>query len=77
MDSLNQLMGSLSPYFKWNKARLYCLAGIILALISVRTVNLKELAVAFAGKALLNSKHRRLRRFFALFKVDLTLRVKP
>lgn len=73
MDSLNQLMNSLSPYFKCNKARLYCLSAMLLALISVRTVNLRELAVAFAGKALLDSKHRRLRRFVSLFKIDFIM----
>ena len=72
MDALNELMGSLKGSFKWNKARLCCLAGMLLALISVRTVNLREIAVAFASDALLDSRYKRLKRFFGFFKVDHT-----
>lgn len=70
MDALSELMGSLKGSFKWNKARLFCLAGLLLALISVRTVNLREIAVAFVGDALLDSRYRRIRRFFSHFKID-------
>lgn len=70
MDSLSELMKSLNVYFKWNKARLFCLAGMLLALISVRTVNLREVAVAFASDALLDSRYKRLKRFFTLFTMD-------
>lgn len=70
MDSLNELVKSLNGYFKWNKARLFCLAGTLLALISVRTVNLREIAAAFASSALLDSRYKRLKRFFASFQMD-------
>ena len=70
MDALSELVKSLNGYFKWNKARLFCLAGMLLALISVRTVNLREMAVAFASDALLDSRYKRLKRFFAYFKMD-------
>lgn len=72
MDALSELMGSLKGSFRWNKARLFCLAGMLLALISVRTVNLREIAVAFASDALLDSRYKRLKRFFAYFKMDFT-----
>ena len=68
MDSSGGLLQSLKGLFKWNKARLFCLAGILLALITVRTVNLREIAVAFSGEALLDSRYKRLCRFFAYFK---------
>lgn len=67
MDSLSELMASLKGNFKWNKARLCCLAGMLLALISVRAVNLREIAVAFASDAVLDSRYKRLKRFFCLF----------
>lgn len=54
MDALSELVTSLKGSFKWNKVRLFCLAGILLALISVRTINLREVAVAFASNALLD-----------------------
>ena len=62
MDSLSELVASLKGNFKWNKARLFCLAGMLLALISVRTVNLREIAVAFASDASLDSRYKRLKR---------------
>lgn len=43
---------------------------MLLALIHVRTVNLREIAVAFASDALLDSRYKRLRRFFTYFKID-------
>lgn len=46
---------------------------MIVALFSVRTVNLREVAVAFISDALLDSRYKRLRRFFAYFKIDMTL----
>lgn len=72
MDSLSELVTSLKVNFKWNKARLFCLAGMLLALVSVRTVNLREIAVAFASDALLDSRYKRLKRFFTFFKLDYT-----
>ena len=46
---------------------------MILSLIGVRTVNLREIAVAFAGDSKLDSKYRRLRRFIAYFNLDYSL----
>ena len=73
MESINELMGSLSNYFVGNKARIYCLCGLILGLFRVRTVNLQELATAFPSDAKMSSRYRRLQRFFALFKFDYAL----
>ena len=71
MILVGELMNSLNQTFNWNKARLFCLAGLMLALIAVRTVNLNEIAVAFAGGGvLLDSKYRRLSRFFAQVNFD-------
>lgn len=44
---------------------------MILALITVRTVNLSEIALAFISDATPNSRYKRLNRFFAGFKVDI------
>ncbi len=73
MDSLSELMQSLNGYFKWNKARLFCLSGMLLALITVRSVNLRAMAVAFCSDAQVDSRYKRLNRFFAYFKIDFTL----
>lgn len=72
MDSLSELVKSLNAYFKWNKARLFCLSGVLLAMITVRTVNLQEIAVAFCSNAQVDSRYKRLNRFFSHFKIDFT-----
>ena len=46
MKQLQILKHALKNHFPMNAARFHCLAGIILALLKVRTVNLAELADA-------------------------------
>ena len=55
----------LNEHFGWNKARMACFAGMLLALIKVRTVNLLELACAFESTANLESRYKRIKRFFS------------
>jgi hypothetical protein len=49
-----------------------CFVNVLLGLFAVKTVNLKEITLSIAGQAEINSKYRRLQRFFALFKIDFT-----
>ena len=70
MKQSSELEVMLKEILGWNKARLSCFAKMLLALFSVRIVNLRELAVAFASDALLDSRYKRLKRFFSSFKVD-------
>jgi hypothetical protein len=46
----NELVTILNGYFGWNKARMKCFAGMLIALIKVRTVNLIELPVLLEVK---------------------------
>ena len=64
------LVSSLNGRLGWNKARVTCFVNTLLALFSVRTVNLKEMAIAFQSDAKLSSRYRRLQRFFAMFNMD-------
>lgn len=73
MDKVSGLKKSLSKYFDWNKARLDCFARIILSLFVVRTVNLKEIALGMPSKCQIDSRYRRLQRFFGQFKWDYCL----
>jgi hypothetical protein len=70
MDKIDRLKKSLRQYFNWNKARLDCFARLILSLFAMRTVNLKEIALGFASQSQVDSRYRRLQRFFAHFKLD-------
>ena len=70
MEALDKLTTSLNGYLNWNKARITCLANMLLAMIAVKTVNLREIAVAFQGDALCDSRYKRLCRFFANFNMN-------
>ncbi len=61
---INELRGILNDYFDWNKARMTCFVSMLLALLKVRTVNLTELACAFTSKATIDSRYKRIKRFF-------------
>lgn len=70
MDKVSGLKKILNNSFGWNKARLDCFARIILSLVAVRTVNLREIALGFVSKSEVDSRYRRLQRFFGQFKWD-------
>jgi hypothetical protein len=69
MDKVSELKVMIGQTFSWNKARLDCFVRMLLALFAVRTVNLSEI-VAFASRAEISSRYKRLQRFFAQFKFD-------
>lgn len=64
------LVEILNEHFGWNKARMVCFAGMLLALLKVRSVNLMELACAFKSPAQLESRYKRIKRFFSGFTID-------
>jgi len=63
MDPVADMIAFFRPHLPWHRSRLVCLCSTILALIQVRSVNLAQLAVAFAGDALARSNYKRLQRF--------------
>ena len=70
MNEYNALRQALKPHLGWHGARISFLALFLLALLKVKTVNLKELAVGFEGNALIESHYKRLQRFFSKFELD-------
>ncbi len=62
---INELEDTLKQALGLNKPTTVCLVQIIMAVISLRTVNLKKLACGIKGDADLDSQYRRLQRFFA------------
>ncbi|WP_051036844.1 hypothetical protein [Calothrix sp. PCC 6303] len=70
MNQVNLIREKLRPHLGWHGARLSFLAGFLIALLRVRTVNLSDLAAAFTGKALQDSHYKRLQRFFRNFEID-------
>ncbi len=49
---------------------MYCFANMVIGLIKTRSVNLVEIACAFAGDAKQESKYKRIIRFFRKFTFD-------
>lgn len=72
MMDINELSGILNGYFLWNKARIECFAGMLIALLKVRTINLTELACGFSSNALQDSRYKRIKRFFKGFNIDFS-----
>lgn len=67
MFSLSELKAILKPYFKIDNRRLDCLTQILVALITVRTVNLVELAQAMITGGAFEARYKRIRRFLKEF----------
>ena len=72
MKDTSGLVKSLNRYLNWNKARASCFVNMLLGLFAVRTINLQEIALAFSSDAKVESRYRRLQRFFATFTIDFT-----
>lgn len=58
------LASRLSTHIDLGKSRLETLAGLIILLVNVRTVNLTHIASQFSSTAKVSSSYRRLQRFF-------------
>lgn len=72
MKYSSELKAILSQQLVWHKSRLDCFAEMLLALFIVRTVNLSEIAVAMDCKASIDSRYKRIHRFFSKFEIDFT-----
>ncbi len=64
------LISTLSTHFELGKSRLETLAGVIILLVNVRTVNLTHIASQFSATAKTSSSYRRLQRFFQFVRLD-------
>lgn len=67
---INELTTILNQHFQWNKARMDCFAGMLVALMGVNTVNLTQLALTFPSRAQVPSRYRRMQRFFSGHWID-------
>ena len=69
MKDIRSLEQTLAQHLPWHKARVKFVAAFVLALVSVKTVNLVELACALGGKAKPESQYKKLQRFFRFFEI--------
>ena len=59
-----KLADLLQSIFALYRARVTCLAALVIALFKAKTVNLAQLATVFPGTVEIDSHYRRLQRFF-------------
>lgn len=69
MADMRLLERTLAETVALNRARRNFLAKFVVALIQVKTVNLAEVAAAFAGRALPESSYKRIQRFLRSFEL--------
>lgn len=69
-QSSTKLQAYLAEHFGESRHRLAFMARFILSLITVKTVNLTQLALAFNGEVKSASNYRRIQRFFEGFSFD-------
>jgi hypothetical protein len=70
MNQINELSAMIHQTFHWNKARIDCLVGMLIALLSTRSINLAELAIAFPSSVKPDSRYRRMQRFISDYLPD-------
>jgi hypothetical protein len=68
--SIESIEHALAP-LGWNKARIKCLAAALVALLTLRSLNLKKIANLFPTDAKIDSAYKRLQRFLKDFHPDL------
>lgn len=73
MHEAESLEKMLKKHIVMNAARIKFVAGFIIAVLKVETVNLKKIAIAFPGNADKDSKYKRIQRFFGKFPLDLNM----
>lgn len=69
MRDIRSLEPTLSENLPWHRARIKFVAAFVVALVTVKNVNLVEIACAFAGKAKQESQYKKLQRFFRFFEL--------
>ena len=69
---INELSRILNEYFKFHKSRSDCLAQLVRAMLTVKTVNFTHLSTAFMTQALPESCYKRIQRFFRYFVFNNT-----
>jgi len=76
MDHLIELSAILQLFFMWNKSRCDCLSQIIIALFTVRTVNISNISESFVSTAKAESSYKRIIRFLSWMPYTRSMRRK-
>jgi hypothetical protein len=71
--SIQEIEHKLAESIDWNRARIKFLARFLVAIITVKTVCLTQIASVFPAEAKPESRYKRIQRFLAHFDLDLAL----
>lgn len=73
MQQTWELSKALNQTFNWNKARMDCFVGMLIALFKLRSINLTELAAGFPSWTLKESRYRRIQPFIVEHFLDFDM----
>ncbi|KTC86768.1 hypothetical protein [Legionella brunensis] len=72
MKYIRELLEILGQQLDWHKSQLDCFGQMLLVLFIVRSVNLSQITAAMHKEVLIESRCKRVKRFFSGFEVDFT-----
>ena len=70
MNKISELKKILGQQLNWHKARVDFFAQALVGMFICRTINFAEIAVAMPSKSAIESRYKRIRRFFSCFEID-------
>ena len=72
MNQISELKRILGQQLNWHKARIDFFAQALVGLFVCKTINFKEIAVSMPAKTEIESRYKRIYRFFSGFSFDFT-----
>jgi hypothetical protein len=73
VKAAKELYAILDENLGWKKPRLDCFTKMLMAMFVVKTINLKSISVQFDSDEKIDSRYKRLQRFFRFFIPDFNL----
>lgn len=70
MQNISELKSILGQHLGWHKARVDFFSRALIGFLLARTINFKEIAILMPSSALIDSRYKRIQRFFREFDVD-------
>lgn len=70
MQNISELKSILGQQLDWHKARVDFFSRALIGFLLARTINFQEIAVLMPSAALIESRYKRIQRFFRDFELD-------
>lgn len=72
MNEISELKAILKQQLNWHKSRIDFFAQALLGLFICRTINFREIAVSMPSDTAIDSRYKRIYRFFSSYSFDFT-----